>query len=175
MIKLKDILKEIGDASVPGYSWTLKPGSGFGGYFYQFETDSGLTYEVTFAGSYGTYDVSFYTIDKDGDEMSTSEETNMGEQYGIMSTMVDIIQDFRNNQSPEPVEQLDIVPDKSGTDSDGFNYNRRYKMYAAYIEKLRWMLGIKDVDYDSEIITIEFELDYPSNHPYDSTGIKDKK
>ena len=99
----------------------------------------------------------------------------MGEQYAIMSTMVDIIQDFRNNQSPEPVEQLDIVPDKSGTDSDGFNYNRRYKMYAAYIEKLRWMLGIKDVDYDSEIITIEFELDYPSKHPYDSTGIKDKK
>ena len=171
MIKLKSILAEIGDMSVPGYHWTTStvPSNSTSDNTYKFKSKSGLTYEVLFSGRYGLYDVSFYTISDDGHESGTSQVTNMGEQYAIMSTVVDIIQDFRK-EAPEHIEQLDILPDKSGYDYSGFDNNRRYKMYAAYIEKLRWSLGVKDVEYQADGLTIYFDDD----HQFDSTGIKDK-
>ena len=95
-------------------------------------------------------------------------DTHKNEQYRIMATVVDIIKDFKN-ESPTPLEQLDILPDKTDYDYGGFDNNRRYRMYAAYIEKLRWDIGdIKDVEYSADDITIYFD-----DVQYDTTGIKD--
>ena len=161
MIKLKDILLEIGDASARKYQWTRHDV----GYketppYYRFKSASGLSYQVFFSGGYGQYDVSFHTVDPEtGHDNPSAEDTHANEQYQIMATVVDIIKDFKLN-SPTPIELLDILPDKTDHDSEGFDNNRRYRMYAAYIEKLRWDIGdIRDVHYEDDSIEIRFDLD----------------
>jgi hypothetical protein len=169
MIKLTSILQEIGDASAKKYPWRRSQ-IGNNPPYYRFTSDSGLEYQVFFSGNYGQYDVSFHTIDKEtGHDNPSAMDTHKNEQYRIMATVVDIIKDFKN-ESPTPLEQLDILPDKTDYDYGGFDNNRRYRMYAAYIEKLRWDIGdIKDVEYSADDITIYFD-----DVQYDTTGIKDR-
>jgi len=184
MIKLKDILLEIGDASARKYQWTRHQ-IGDNPPYYRFTSDSGLSYQVFFSGSGGEYDVSFHTIDPEtGHDNSTAMDTHKNEQYQIMATVVDIIKDFKL-ESPTPIELLDILPDKTDNDSEGFDNNRRYRMYAAYIEKLRWDIGdIRDVHYEDDSIEIRFDVDmvirdrmknrHGNKTEFDATGIKDK-
>jgi len=178
MIKLKSILFEIGDASAKKYVWSRHQ-IGDNPPYYRFTSDSGLSYQVFFSGSGGEYDVSFHTIDPEtGHDNSTAMDTHKNEQYQIMATMVDIIKDFKIH-SPTPMKLLDILPDKTDNDTEGFDDNRRYRLYAAYIENLRWDIGdIRDVDYNNDGIEIWFDEDMVAknniNTKYDFTGIKDK-
>ena len=180
MIKLKDILLEIGDASARKYQWT-RHNIGYKETppYYRFKSASGLTYQVFFSGSDGQFDVSFHTVDPEtGHDNPSAQDTHANEQYQIMATIVDIIKDFKIH-SPTPMKLLDILPDKTDHDTEGFDDNRRYRMYAAYIERLRWDLGdVRDVDYNNDGIEIWFDEDMVAknniNTKYDFTGIQDK-
>ena len=125
MIKLKDILNEIGDSSAKPFNFLLTI-SGKNEYQYMFLTkEKQIPYYVIFkyVSKSDVWDISFSTIgSKNGDEV-----INSGEMYSVMATIVKIIKDFISKKNPE---KLQYSPAKN-FDTD----LRRAKLYDVYLKK----------------------------------------
>jgi hypothetical protein len=143
MIKLFDILSEIGDAtlSVPynktGESLnstkdekTINYEFEIGDNTYIVELYTGLIdkYDVPQSKSKNEYYLGVVFGNKVGNEEYTTLDTNRGEQYKIMATVTKILKDYVS-QHPEVVEIV-YEPVKSGPSDQG-----REKLYKAYVEK----------------------------------------
>ncbi len=180
MIKLIDILNEIGDASAKKYKWTIDRGSTtpqeYANYIefstpqdittYQFTTDKGTKYTVEM--DYGwsdryeglIVDVNFWAHDEYGIDSEMSV-TNLGEQYEIMATVTDIVISWINEWDKHvPIGKVIIAP-KSEEDEDtsfGNTTSKRGKMYALYIKN---QLSKLDKPYKYRTFDDQFELYLP--------------
>lgn len=123
MIKLIDILCEVGDKPLP---WKLKADLGDEVY-YQFKTEK-YTYAVSFSQtededpSFTSYDLLFTPIESKG------LDTNEGVMLKIMATVSSIAGDFVTNHQPDEVT---IHPITRGSEDDP----KRSKIYGYYLEK----------------------------------------
>jgi len=137
MIKLLNLLKEVGDGTSKQYSYTTDDG-----YYYYFTTDKDTEYEVALMSRYITNNtlnqipeekalsmilVSF-TADND---YGQSNVVNKGEIYRVMSTITQIVKDNISNN----IGGIYFAPsNKTSTTQDLFQ-NQRYKLYQAYVQK----------------------------------------
>lgn len=129
MIKLVDILKEIGEGTRT-YSWKFDDEDADGNYFYSFDTDNS-TYSVGIANlEDGMYDLSFNTTSPDGDP-DVSLDTNEGVPLRVLSTVVDIAKYFIKRKDPEIVIFRPIKTKETNKGDD----QRRFKLYGAYLRK----------------------------------------
>ena len=149
MIKLKDILLEIGDSSATSYDWshTIQSKKGvqrFKGMIpknekfwhdqYDFQTESGLIYIVTVnkklvKGDEGpTAFISFEASEGDWENTKHSDTFTRGEIYRIMATIMEITKDYIEN-NPN-LQTLSMNPVKNYEKDE-----RRKKLYLAYIKK----------------------------------------
>lgn len=154
MIRLKDILLEIGDGSAKPFAF--KKTSGDSAEEYKGNDSNNVVYEFI------TDKQTKYLVSIDLDVMRTPrtissevdfgartagggfslDDTNMGEQYRVMSTIKDIVFDFIEEwQEHWYIHNLEVAPIKStdgGDDEedsiDGVD-SRRGRMYLAYIKK----------------------------------------
>ncbi len=169
MIKLKDILLEIGEGSAKPYKWKVNLGqlniygTKVKKYMYEWETDSGLDYILELYPLY-THDAhsekqSYFVSDQgmwtanfgpykpgeqlygiDGKPIGTPEkdvdyeiETNKGDLFNIMATIVDAMKDFIK-QAKKTDWGVDIIR-YEGAKAEGAKSNQRNKLYAAYIKR----------------------------------------
>lgn len=131
MIKLKSILKEIGEGTTP-YKWS-GPEEKFGTILYFFTTEDGDYYKVLFDGMMeNDWELIFYSnsYTTDDDTSYIGIVTNKGRQFKIISTIMDIIQSFITEY---PVDRIFFTgADKKGTKSSS---NQRNMLYTAYVKK----------------------------------------
>ena len=117
MIKLIDILKEIGDADSQSYEYSYD-GSNYKAYF---TTEHNTQYKVIFETINNRMNISFGVIYDSDDDPDFEVITNKGNIYRIMSTIISIINRAISEFNPNEIK----------FDSD----NRRIKLYKNYIEK----------------------------------------
>ena len=140
MIRLKDILYEIGDDSAEEYK-----GNDMTELIYEFTTDKQTKYTVSIdldvMRTPGTIqsEVNFGARTANL-QLHTLDDTNLGEQYRVMSTIKDIVFDFIEEwQEHWYIHNLEVAPIKStdGGDEDSMDGvdSRRGKLYLAYIKK----------------------------------------
>jgi hypothetical protein len=152
MIKLKDILYEIGDASTKPFKYKLIAGDWADEYkeggmilLYEFTTDKGTVYNLTIDiddGNDGNRSINAeidFSTKTAGGEVSM-DDTNLGEQYRVMATIKDIVIEFIEEWSKKwYIDKIEISPIKSsdGGDDDVIDAvdSRRGKLYLAYIRK----------------------------------------
>jgi hypothetical protein len=147
MIKLRDILKEVGEGTATPYKFKYTPRL-----FqderkhirtYKFTTESNLEYIVILAVNTASEDryISLSVMFKT-EEGDFQDITNKGEQFKIMATVIAIIKDcitkIAEEGKPE-VKVIEFVPEKSDD-----NDTRRANLYKAYIQK---QLPNAQVDY----------------------------
>jgi hypothetical protein len=113
-------LNEIGDSNLPPYKWEKTKVDGSIETF-EFLADKFL-YQVDLSPFKNGINVTFSA---NGSDKIT---TNQGNQYRIMSTVIDIVKE-KIKTKPE-INKISFVPNE-----DFKNDNRRLKLYIAYIEK----------------------------------------
>lgn len=171
MIKLVDILNEIGDASVKAFPWTRK--GNLKNYFARLKKKATnnykdgeiFAYEVTSPNIIYTIDLGCYLKKRQsfvlhfGDDPAPEErekyemtvyigfdkkggkkqkETNLNEQYGLMSTLIECITDFVNNTDEDIyIDSINYQPKADTGDIDyGMNMDsQRAKLYLAFLKK----------------------------------------
>jgi hypothetical protein len=121
MIKLKPLLKELGEG-VPPYKWN-GPEETSGVVEYYFTTEDNDYYKVRFDGMMDNdWELAFYANNDSG------VITNKGRQFKIISTIMDIIKSFVKEY---PVDLIRFT----GSDKQGSITNQRDLLYKAYINK----------------------------------------
>jgi len=121
MIKLKTLLKEIGEG-VPPYKWS-GPEERYGNVIYYFTTEDDDYYKIRFDGIMDNdWELSFYA-NSDGVVV-----INKGRQYKIISTIMDIIYSFVKEY---PVDKISFT----GSDKEDSETNQRDLLYQAYVKK----------------------------------------
>ena len=160
MIKLKNILLEIGEGSAKPYKWKVDLvqlriyGTKVKSYEYEWETDSGLDYilelyplykhdsdeQGMWTANFGPYKPGEQSYDFDGKPIGTPEkdvdyeiETNKGDLFRIMATIVDAMKDFIK-QAKKTDWGVDVIK-YEGAKAEDAKSNQRNKLYAAYIKK----------------------------------------
>jgi hypothetical protein len=149
MIKLKDILLEIGDSSATSYDWehtiqNKKGASRFKGIIpkdeqfwhdqYDFQTESGLIYIVTVnkklvrGDKSPTASISFEASEGDWEKTTHGDTFTRGEMYRVMATIMEITKSYIEN-NPN-LQTLSMNPVKNYE-----NDERRKKLYLVYIKK----------------------------------------
>lgn len=128
---LETILGEVGEATSEPYDW--KQSEDEDGYKeYVFETNSGLAYKLSIDVLEGDEErdsavVSFGVMD-DEYFVDYNINTNRGELYRVMATVVDILKDFTNKN--KDIRYLEFTADKGGMQK-----SQRSNLYTAYIKK----------------------------------------
>jgi hypothetical protein len=125
-------VNEIGEIKLQPYSWT-KTRQKFDSkyyyfdYYYRFTTEDGDNYQVTIYHDPAErmWNVSFLANQEKGGKFS--DIINKGKLFKVMSTVVNIVKDFINEEDPKEIE---IVPTKNDEED-----NRRFEMYLQYIKK----------------------------------------
>jgi len=121
MIKLKTLLKEIGEGVTP-YKWS-GPEDRIGSVEYYFTTEDNDYYKVKFVGTMDNdWGLAFYANNDSG------VITNKGRQFKIISTIMDIIKSFVEEY---PVDLIRFT----GSDKEGATTNQRDLLYRAYLNK----------------------------------------
>jgi hypothetical protein len=121
MIKLKPLLKEIGEGTTP-YKWS-GPQDRIGSVEYYFTTEDNDYYKVKFVGTMDNdWGLAFYANNDSG------VITNKGRQFKIISTVVDIIKSFVEEY---PVDLIRFT----GSDKEDSTTNQRDLLYRAYVDK----------------------------------------
>jgi hypothetical protein len=159
MIKLKNILLEIGEGTAKPYKYKLtrtESDPDFGDYFrlYEFVTDLGTHYEVMFEieedyskdEPWEFMNIEFGVDEKDGGGVSYKVETNKGEVFRVMATIVDITKSILKER--KNIKQLTFSGSKKNEDD-----NRRNNLYMAYIKK--HVPNIKNVEVDGSEIKVD--------------------
>ena len=155
MIKLKEILKEVGEATTTPYKWK-KASTKENTVFFTFTTDQDTSYKVALENyiyedfhddnkEYPAIDVSFGIKEKG--KYSPSTVTNKGEMYRVMSTIVNIIKDYLNRNKMIKVIMYEPLK-KEG--EKGF---KRNDLYMAFIKKQIPTAKFED-SYGSVIVKI---------------------
>lgn len=137
MIKLIDILKEIGDASSQPYSFDFY--SDYGGMrIYGFDTESyPYTVELQYA-DLDNYDedatnilgVRFYVADEDDPDMELDDiVTNRGELFRVMATVTAIIK--KDLQDHPEIDTITFTPAKKEGETTNVS---RLNLYTRYIK-----------------------------------------
>jgi len=139
MIKLVNLLKEVGEGTSQPYQYTTDDD-----YYYNFTTDKGTEYEVEIMPRYITHNIlnqipeekallmALVTFTADND-YGQSNIVNRGEMYRVMSTITQIV---KNNISDNPeIGGIYFAPTKKESSSQDLSQNQRYKLYQAYIQK----------------------------------------
>jgi len=142
MIKLVDILNEVGESTTQPYKYIAYNKSDF-----LFTTDKDTDYEVEIKKDYITHDilpkipqdktllVGRVTLTADG-EYDHSNIVNKGEIYRVMSTVTKIIKDYISN-SPKMGGLIYVPSSKKvvSNENKDFTQNQRNKLYQAFIKK----------------------------------------
>lgn len=162
MIKLKDILNEVGEATSAPYKWK-KVFTTERSVFFTFTTDQDTSYKVSLENyvykdfkendkEYPAIEVTFGITPNDMPTNvsyvgNVSIVTNKGEMYRVMSTIVDIIKDYikRNDN----IKVIVYEPIKK-EDEKGF---KRNDLYMAFIKKQIPTAKFED-NYGSVIVKI---------------------
>lgn len=132
LLKFQDFLFELGDGSAKGYDWkdlgyTSGPHDAMG-YKYQFDAD-GLKYVVFFNHRQDSeYGLSFGI----GDEIDVETQTNKGNQFKIMATVVDIMFAFADQLNPDAIR---FAGSSSGDEESFHSVTQRTKFYREYVKK----------------------------------------
>ena len=150
MIKLRDILKEIGEGVTP-YKWGIDHESEFE-VQYGFDTDSNIEYQVNFESfaEGDIWDVSFAAREDRTTKFSTNVITNKGEVYKVMSTVFDIIKDFVE----EHKEVFQLKFNAAQTGDDASTKSKRNKLYMAYLKNHMPKAKIYSGEQDDVIIQL---------------------
>ena len=141
-LKNNPLLVEIGDGGSKPYSYKLTreevndPDFGFNYRLYEFVTDLDTHYEVMFDieedfskdGEWETMNIEYGVDEKDGGGVDYKVETNKGELFRVMATIVDITKEILKER--KNIKTLTF----SGAKKD-VNDNRRNNLYMAYIKK----------------------------------------
>ena len=153
MIKLIDILNEIGDSSAQKYDWRFKGkynNSDVINIDYEFKTDSDTQYfvKLTVQESPSTplafemmvaFGVGKSIIKKAfGDKKPFAQVVNKGELYRVMATVIDIVKDGieKMTQDDYPVKIILFKPEQEKETATGFKItDQRAKLYMAYIKQ----------------------------------------
>lgn len=129
MINFTNILMEIGEGNSSAYKYNIKLDNGKI-VKYTFTTSSNLLYLVELKKIQNAVAVDFQIDAEVSDNMY--HETNKGDMYKIMSTIIKIVTDYLKN-NPD-IEYIRYEPKqketKTSTDS-----NQRDKLYRAYLKK----------------------------------------
>ena len=121
MIKLKKLLKEIGEGVTP-YKWS-GPEDRIGSVEYYFTTEDNDYYKVKFVGTMDNdWGLAFYANNDSG------VITNKGRQFKIISTIMDIIKNFIKEY---PANIISFT----GSDKENSETNQRDLLYQAYVKK----------------------------------------
>ena len=140
MIKLKDILKEVGEGTAKPYKYTRSIRNDT--IEYRFHTDSNIDYIINMDLYTAELNVRFIAMDPSKEATTYQDQTNKGEQFRVMATVVLAIREELQKQ-PQ-VTTITFDPAKSFKNDD-----RRAKFYKAYIEKQ--IPGSKlSIDFDGE-------------------------
>lgn len=132
MIKLKPLLKEIGEG-VPPYKWS-GPEDDFGYVNYFFKTEDNDYYNVIFTGGLhedieDSWSINFFVKnDTDIQTWNSGTVTNKGRQFKVISTIMDIIKNFIEEY---PANIISFT----GSDKETSNVNQRDLLYQAYVKK----------------------------------------
>ena len=127
MITLMSLLKEVGEASATPHESKLDLSTKYEAEEarYTFKTDSGLEYEVKLLEiNKATRLLVAFKLD-DG---SYEDETNQGEQYKIMATVVNIVK--QHLAKVPKIKEITFSPSKANEKDQ-----RRSQFYKAYITK----------------------------------------
>ena len=151
---IKEIINEIGDGGSNPYNYTLTRKDGDSYMLYEFVTDLGTHYEVMFEieedfskdEEWETMNIEFGVNEKDGGGVSYKVETNKGEVFRVMATIVDITKKILKER--KNIKTLTFT----GSKKDG-NDNRRNKLYMAYIR--RHIPNVKNVEVDGSQIRVD--------------------
>ena len=142
MIKLVDILNEVGESTTQPYKYTV-----YNNLWFLFTTDKGTDYEVEIQKNYITHDdlpkipqgktllVGRVILTADG-EYDHSNIVNKGEIYRVMSTVTKIIKEYISN-SPK-MGGLTYVPSSKkvvSNENKDFIQNQRDKLYQVFVKK----------------------------------------
>ena len=159
MIKLKNILLEIGEGTAKPYKYKLtrtESDPDFGDYFrlYEFVTDLGTHYEVMFTieedfskdEPWEFMNIEFGVDEKDGGGVDYKVETNRGEVFRVMATIVDITKSILKER--KNIKTLTFSGAKKDEDD-----NRRNKLYMAYIKK--HIPNVKNVEVDGSEVKVD--------------------
>lgn len=150
MVKLIDLLREVGEAMVKPYDWD--------DYWdeedykeYGFQTDSGLNYKLEIEVLEGDEErdsakVAFGIVEEDGSDYFTDYESvpTKGELYKVMATVVDILKDFIDNN--KQVKYIYFKTNKLGKDLDK-DQSSRLNLYKRYIQT-----HLSNANIDTEVV-----------------------
>ena len=120
MIKLLDLLKEVGESTAKPYK-TIKRSDEI----YEFTTSNGIVYFIELVENWTGQLVVSFRLKEDFDYAVT---TNKGDMYKIMATVINEVKKYLNQH--HHIDEIFIMPSKSN-DSD----SRRTNIYMAYIKK----------------------------------------
>jgi hypothetical protein len=153
MIKLMDILAEVGEGTAPKFQWQFKSKydtSDIINIDYEFTTDKNVKYFVKLtvgendvvSNAYEmmvAFGVGRSVIKKAvGDKKPFAQVVNKGELFRVMATVMDIVRDGlkRCEEAGTPVKIILFKPEKEKETKTGFVSNdQRLKLYKAYIDK----------------------------------------
>ena len=129
MIRLGDILKEIGDSTVAPYKWEFYGDDDNDIRYYGFYTEH-YPYSVRIFQDENQIEIEFSVPDeKDPNIEKWNIETNKGNVYKIMSTVLDIVK--ADLQKHPEVDTLEFAAVKKQGQSDN---NSRSDLYLKYIK-----------------------------------------
>lgn len=162
MIKLKNILLEIGEGTAKPYKYKLtrtESDPDFGDYFrlYEFVTDLGTHYEVMFEieedfskdEPWEFMNIEFGVDEKDGGGVDYKVETNKGEVFRVMATIVDITKKILKKRKNIKTLTFTGAKTKKGSKDD----QRRNNLYMAYIR--RHIPNVKNIQDDGTEISVD--------------------
>ena len=163
MIRLKDILFEVGEGSAKAYSYKIdddfptRDGAEYRDI--RFETEDGDNYVVNLKAFWGPaierdkakpepyFQVDFTTEDDYGFYDDAERVVNKGRLFKVMATIVKATEEFLNDidYKEKDIKKMLVFPSKSKK-SD----HRRANLYMAYIKK---HLPTSNIKYNGQIIT----------------------
>ena len=164
MIRLKDILFEVGEGSAKAYSYKIdddfptRDGAEYRDI--RFETEDGDNYVVNLKAFWGPaierdkakpepyFQVDFTTEDEYGFYDDADRVVNKGRLFKVMATVVKATREFLNDidYKEKDIKKMMVFPSKSKK-SD----HRRANLYMAYIKK---HLPTSNIKYNGQIITV---------------------
>ena len=141
---LYDVISEIGEGTAKPYNYKLTREEG-DDMLYEFVTDLGTHYEVTFEieedfskdEPWEFMNIEFGVDEKDGGGVDYKVETNKGELFRVMATIVAITKEILKER--KNIKTLTFSGAKKDEDD-----NRRNKLYMAYIKK--HIPNVKNID-----------------------------
>ena len=165
MIKLKNILLEIGEGSAKPYKFQTvqdQPDDTDHTRRVSFKTEDGDDYQVELhaywgdgyiADTFGSHISIDFFIDHGLGSRDADVVVNKGRLFRVMSTVVQIAREFMDdlNYEEKGIDTLRIEPTKTTDDDD----HRRAKLYMAYIK--RQLPAVTSIKYDGDEIVAKLK------------------